>query len=203
MTSCSSQILTLFTENIFIVDLSKYQSTNDFFYEKVLDLKNRSKNKKTQGWRCETFSTIDPKIYNLINEPVFLPILSDIEKNVLSYANNYGVNQGKIISKEAWINLSKPGDYQEFHSHALSHFSIAYYVKVPENSGEIIFRSPRCQQDMFPLPVSGNNINNITEYPIKPKNNMLLIFRSYFEHMVEKNQSFSDRVSISGNFILG
>jgi uncharacterized protein (TIGR02466 family) len=98
------------------------------------------------------------------------------------------------------MNVSTKGDYQEYHNHPNCHFSLAYYVKAPENSGKIVFKSH--EQDMLPLPVAKYNDYSSTVVSIKPKESMMVAFRSNLLHMVEQNKSDEERISITMNFIV-
>jgi hypothetical protein len=53
---------------------------------------------------------------------------------------------------------------------------------------------------MFPLPASVYVPSNYKTCTYTPQESMLLIFRSNLLHMVEKNKSDEDRISISMNF---
>ena len=60
-----------------------------------------------------------------------------------------------------------------------------YYINVPENSGNIIFRK--------------NDGNKYEKWFVKPKDGMMILFPSKLEHCVEKNKSCDTRISLSFN----
>jgi uncharacterized protein (TIGR02466 family) len=84
--------------------------------------------------------------------------------------------------------------------HSNNHFSAVYYIKTPENCGNIVFKKDSLDE-MFPLPI--DEYNEVASYStrfITPKSGVLIIFKSNIQHMVEKNKSNNDRVSIAMNF---
>jgi uncharacterized protein (TIGR02466 family) len=113
---------------------------------------------------------------------------------------SFDIDCSSVAVKDAWINISKPGNYQEYHIHPGSHFSLVYYIKVPENSGRIVFRSHEADKDMFPFDTHKiTNINNKT-VKLQPNEGDVIVFRSNLSHMVEKNMSNENRVCIAMNF---
>jgi len=196
----NSKTLPLFTDIIYLTDLSKHSSTNEYFYNKVKKIEEKNRDKKSQTWRCDTFST--QNFYNLGEDENFKIILTDIKESIVKFAREFGVNDCEPITLASWINLAPPGEYQEYHIHNASHFSIVYYVKTPKNSGNLVFKSHRADKNMYPLPVESYTMASSLTYTLEPVENRLIIFRSDLLHMVEKNKSDEDRVSISCNFHL-
>lgn len=188
----------MFVELLYKTSLSSLTALNKYFIDLVHVLKkNNSEN--LSGWYCNTYNTIGH--YNLIadknfSEHLHVNFISEIQK----FAKEYGVSGKQLICDGAWINLAQPGSYQEFHIHAGSHFSLAYYLQVNQDSGKIMFRSHESNTDMLPLPVSENKIPNNKMYYVSPKINDLLIFRSNQQHAVMFNASDTDRISISANY---
>jgi len=194
-------LTSIFVDLIGISDLKHHSGSNDYFYKKVLEIKEKNKNKISTDWRCDTFNTL--YFYNLEEDIVFQNILIDIKNCVLKFAYEFGVENCELIFKNGWINLSLPGDYQEYHIHGENHFSVVYYIKTSPNCGNLVFKSHSSDKDdMFPIPLSFYTLPNYKTYAVKPLENNLIIFRSNLLHMVEKNRSDSDRVSISCNFYL-
>jgi len=180
-------------------------------YEVELDVDNVSLHKKSMelynnrttvntNWFCDTFNTIG--IYDITKDPLFSQFVETCMQHTRIFSKDYGISNAVIKSKEGWINVAMQNDYQEFHLHPNNHFSMVYYVSVPENSGNIIFRSPESNTDMFQLPFGNETIATMKTATIKAKTGKLIIFRSNLLHMVEKNKSNSERVSISMNVVL-
>lgn len=86
-----------------------------------------------------------------------------------------------------WVNINIPGSYNKLHNHVRPYtdsqgVSGTFYIEVPENSGNIIFK------------------NNDESLEIKSANNKLLLFPSYLDHEVSKNLSLLNRYSIAFNY---
>ena len=194
------EIHPIFVEIISTCVLTQHSDKNDYFYKKVLELKKNSSNIISQNWRCDTFST--ERIYDLSSDNTFRNILPDIKLLVTAFASEHGVDNCEPILKGAWINLAPPGEYQEYHIHTNSHISVVYYIKTPKNCGDLVFRSHGADKDMCEMPSSRLTIANSQTYQVSPEESKIVIFKSNLSHMVEKNKSTEDRVSIALNFYL-
>ena len=92
------------------------------------------------------------------------------------------------------------GDYNIIHTHGGQyHLSGIYYVKLPENSGNIVFRDPR------PSAMGNGLINERFDngelvYP-EVCEGSLLLWPSFLDHFVEPSKTKEDRVSISFDII--
>lgn len=198
-----STVHIMFTTLLYTFNLEKHKKLNQHFYKTILNLQKKHKLKKPgmHDWNCNTFSSLN--LYDLVNDKNFQILYEDILVHLKFFADMFGATLlNNINVHSAWINLTKPGSFQENHNHANSHFSFVYYVKVPPNSGNIIFESFENFNDMFPVPVQKMTPPSFKYYHYVPKECDLLIFRSNLRHMVNLNSSNEDRVSISGNLIL-
>ena len=184
-----------------LIEQTTLQFDNTLFANKALEL--RSQVSPNNEWQCDTFNTLGS--YDLSADPMFLDLHITTMLKVLEFAGNYGDLKNKTIEcVGSWINVSSSGNFQEYHVHTNSHFSAVYYVKVPKNCGDIVFRAHDHAGDMFPLPFSIDTEKEpaYRTYYVKPKESELIIFRSNLEHMVQKNKSNDDRISIAFNFVL-
>ena len=183
------------------VEIIGIQFTNNFdnnlFYQRALEIKKTYSGKT--NWKCDTYSTI--KDLNLMHDKTFEELIQKCTYHVKEFAELYGIFKKNISCKESWLNIASTGQYQEYHLHPKHHFSLVYYVKTPENCGNIVFKS-KSADNMFPLPEGVlTDVNNAT-YDILPEEGKILIFDSSMLHMVEKNKSEEDRVSVAMNFIV-
>lgn len=163
-------------------------------------LKEKFKKIKSD-WRCDTFNTLNQdQFINHTSDQKLTDLVEQCKNHVKEFSKEYGLNNN-VVCTEYWFNIAMRGNYQEYHQHANSHFSAVYYVQAEENSGNIVFKSPESITDMFPLPTldTCSLVNSKTCF-YKPAESKLLIFRSNLLHMVEKNQSDTDRISIAMNF---
>lgn len=129
------------------------------------------------------------------------PILSEVGE-LIGFKNNVHQFLEDVMEKRIdetsynfWGNINKLGGYNNLHSHLnstdlddiLNMFSAVYYIKVPQNSGDICFSNP-----LF--------INFLNHYT--PQEKDLIVFPSYVPHLVRPNKTNEDRISIAFNFKL-
>jgi uncharacterized protein (TIGR02466 family) len=185
-------------------DTLKNWTSNDYLKEKALYLKNIYGNNVTK-WRCPTFNTLDQYDWKTDNDPVVNQLIEKLTSEVYEFSKMFGIQEScnKLKCSGFWFNVADQGDYQEYHQHSNSHFSLVYYVDVEKNSGNITFRSFESMFDMYTFPLSETNLTDLSykTCSYQPINQTFLIFKSNTLHMVEKNQNSKPRISISMNFI--
>lgn len=148
-------------------------------------------------WLGGTYNT--HQTHDLQQDTVFAPALNAITAHVNHFAKMHNCN-GVYASNYAWINISKAGDWQEFHTHNANVFSAVYYVSAPQGSGRILFEDPK-EPDMFPLKsIVNKNTLSYSRINYTPTAGTLLIFRSYLRHCVEAGTNTEPRISIALNF---
>ena len=87
---------------------------------------------------------------------------------------------------EFWFNIARPGESTGWHDHKdRSVLSGVYYLKIPDNAGDILFRK--------------RDKDKIVEWNIRSETGKLILFHSNIEHSVKINKSNHDRISIAFN----
>lgn len=157
---------------------------------------------KTHDWRCDTYSSIGlHPLENGNNVDVSKKLLNILSEKVFEYLIEYGVDLSKsnISCDEYWFNIASSGQYQEYHQHHGSDISVVYYVKANDQSGNIVFKSFESLtcDTLKNIRLSEINYNTIS---FNPTPGRVLVFKSNLLHMVEKNLSNEDRISIALNF---
>lgn len=185
----------LFPTSVYAVSLDSIIPDHAKYISKAIDLQQSTKQKT--NWRCDTFNTLDA--YDMLSDPLFFKLFEEIKMHTKIFCKDFGVEAKDVTITDSWINVAGTGGYQEYHIHTGSHFSLAYYAMAPKNSGNIVFRSHEADTDMYPLPRGELTPSSYKTYSIQPQEGMLLIFRSNLRHMVEKNLSNENRISISMN----
>ena len=124
------------------------------------------------------------------------PLSIEIEEFCKSI--NLGINE--IVIPQMWINVNKKNDWNAIHSHGQYNLSGTYYVKVPKDSGNIVFKDPR------PAAMTNNFMVNTFDKgefrKVKPIEGLLILFPSYLEHFVEPSNADEDRISISFDVVV-
>ena len=111
---------------------------------------------------------------------------------------NLGINE--IAIPQMWINVNKKNDWNAIHSHGQYTLSGTYYVKVPKDSGQIVFRDPRPSaiSNLFMV----NTFDKGEFRKVKTIEGLLILFPSYLDHFVEPSNADEDRISISFDVVV-
>jgi uncharacterized protein (TIGR02466 family) len=139
---------------------------------------------------------------NITDQHITLPLF----KNSISLLKtHYKFNNNvKITLMNLWINENNQYAYNYPHYHDGAHFSGVYYIKVPNNSGKLIFFRESNAVNISSLNdfILEPENETSTYYNLDPKENLLVLFPSHLVHMVEPNYNEQERVSISFNLTL-
>jgi len=131
--------------------------------ERVLKLKDYHPNRQMTnrgGWRSDKF----------INEESWIKELREhIEKLCGSTTRRF------------WVNINGKGHWNEWHTHEYARYGVVFYLQVPKDSGDIVFRKDGI------------------EYPLTPYPGLLLMIPGKLEHKVLPNNSEENRISIAAN----
>ena len=145
-----------------------------------------------RGWQSQHFSYGDLKeIDGLIDN--IIPIISKIyqETGIFKVPKLGGY----------WFNVGNKSSYNLAHNHPGAYLSAVLYVKVPNNSGNIVFERTDSLCDW--TIIDQVNERNWGTYYIEPYKNLLVIFPAYMKHYVEENVTNDEddrRISIAFNF---
>ena len=148
------------------------------------------------NWVLRPYNTLDT--YELKDDPVFSTLLVKIEEKTFAFNKEHNSDYHYKI-KESWLNVYDKNDQQEYHCHAGHTYSAVFFLKSNEDCAKIIFENPT-EPDMMPI----KNLKELNGLSFKrchfnPIENSLLIFRSYMRHMVDKQETDSERISIAVN----
>ena len=136
----------------------------------------------------------------------FSRVVDLIKENFLTVCSNQNYKKGVIFNLiNMWANVNRYKDYNSTHIHEGSDWSFVYYVKVPKDSGNLIFIDPRIrrmrdQSDRFIK--SFDNPFTHSMYLVHPLEGGFVIFPAYLEHYVKRNTTDNPRISVSGNINL-
>ena len=192
-----SDFSVMFMSCLYHRNIIGYEYLDDYILQTAKKL--RREKEVTATWNCDTFTTFNG-VYDLKDDHKMAPLLNEFKIQIDHVSRTfYGFRNPDIIQRDCWLNLAMLDEYQEYHLHEHSDFSLVYYPIVDENTGAIVFRDAT-EKRVTPIsPKTHSDANNVT-WRYQPNMHDLVIFRSYQEHMVLKNKSNSHRVSISANF---
>jgi hypothetical protein len=176
------EILSLFSTDIFRkkCDLSLDKIEEQCYnHSNITESSNFSNSCGYQGHGFNSQELLDEIVHNL-------------PRSKHHKLENFGIYQ--------WVNINKKGDFNTRHHHdPFSGIALSgvFYVKVPQNSGKIVFYDPRAT-----LTTALDQMyyhNGSDSFSIEPEENLLLIFPSWLYHSVDPNESDEDRISVSFN----
>ena len=98
-----------------------------------------------------------------------------------------------IYFRQMWAAINKRNDWNIIHQHGTYQISGGYYLRVPENSGRIVFRDPAAlRNNRFVNTFIGRELQGY-----QPKEHDFIMWPSYLDHFVEPSKSDEDRIMIS------
>jgi len=180
--------------------LENFKQHNSYLENKALEIQEKSKSNVSTVWACDTYNTLGTYNHVVDTDPIIQDFIQVCKNKLIDFSKEFGVSSTTIECTDFWFNISSHGNYQEFHRHAGSHFSMVYYITAPMDSGDIIFQSAETNTDMFPLPITEVTDASCKTCVYQPEVSALLLFRSNLLHMVKQNKSNENRISISANF---
>ncbi|MEM7223060.1 MAG: 2OG-Fe(II) oxygenase family protein [Pseudomonadota bacterium] len=180
---------------VWVHEIANHPAINDQLERELHGLRAAGKGHggTERAWRS------DGDLHQLEGFRPLTQILVAASKGVLDFLKcRY---QGFDITN-CWANINRRGEAHHLHSHPNNFLSGVYYVRAPEGCGDIVFHDPR-QQAIVLLPaVAEYTPFNSSRQRVAPKAGTLLVFPSWFQHLVEENTSDAERISISFNVML-
>lgn len=130
----------------------------------------------------------------------------EIEKHIKIFSSQIGLTPNLCIDN-LWININGYKDYNRQHSHPVSIISGVYYVKIPNNAGDIAFDNPFGSimevywHDYVENQKKENwNAYTSAEWTFPSLEGSLYLFPGWLKHYVEPNLNQNEeRISISFN----
>ena len=196
----------IFPYNVFKFTIEDFENLNKNLISEIYNLKNKDekgihRSNKEGGWHSQLFHTHKDKF----PEDEY-PNLGKLRKLISDYFNREISTIDKDIEIDnMWVNINKKDSYNSIHDHQNSFYSGVYYVRVPENSGNIYFYNPEIWfTDAIDNPELFLNKKYETEkIEYNSKEGDLYFFVCNLPHGVDKNLSNNDRISISFNINFG
>lgn len=164
----------------FVMNSEKYHAED--YLEKILHLRQDSvgvTRSNFLGWQS---------VSDLHTHGVFRELIGTIENIASPILKKYNQLPQKINSMWANVNHQYCSNGAHVHQGTLSG---VFYLRVPKNSGKLVFVNPSVRSDAHPI--------RADNYSVQPELYALILFPSWLEHYVEQNLSSQERISISFN----
>lgn len=186
-----------FPTPIYIENISDTKNLNNYLESHIVNwAKNDEgiKNSNINGWHSKTNM-------HLLSEYKPLVDIINHTSNKLFKKENI---KGNPIIGNMWANINPKESYNLVHSHANSIYSGVYYIKTPENCGDLILEDPRPFSHFQKIPRIDNNekAQNFKSVNYKPIEGRIIIFPSALMHYVGTNLSDDIRISVSFNILI-
>jgi uncharacterized protein (TIGR02466 family) len=139
----------------------------------------------------------------LHKHPDFQPLIEMINNSLLEVVRDLAWDSEEVKPSiiNCWAMVNGKNASNLLHNHSNAYLSGVYYLKAPENSGNLYFHDPRVGTQMLVPPYEKITPITLSKLIYKPIEGMLVIFPSWLWHGVEINQSEEERISISFNVI--
>ena len=119
--------------------------------------------------------------------------MSGLCEEIWNVCNSIWPSINGIEVNQMWAGINKKNDWNVIHQHGTYNISGGYYLRVPENSGRIVFRDPAAlRNNRFVNSIIGGELQYY-----QPKEYVLIMWPSYLDHFVEPSKSDEDRILIS------
>ena len=185
-----------FPTPVWAIQLENYKLVNEEMYNYIKiqqEIDGVGINKSNiKGWHSKDFDLSEKEPQNFISF-----ISSSIEQVMIDMNWDKEKQLAKIDNMWAIVNIGGSANLR--HQHGNSTISGAYYVRAPENCGDIVFYDPRpAPVYSYPNAKQPNSLNAQVN-AISPKEGALVLFPSYLDHSVNENLSKNERIVISFN----
>ena len=192
--------LFLFPTDVYVEENSNIDNKklSEIILEKEKTEPSKMGQSNQRGWQSTSIT--------LHYDEGFSGVVDLIKENLSTVCSYQNYKKGITFTiNSMWASVNRYRDFNKFHFHPNSDWSFSYYVKVPLNSGDIVFVDPKIRRLMRSHTEFCNNLNNPSqqsEFRIFPTDGKLVIFPAWLEHYVEPNGSQEARISMSGNISL-
>ena len=199
MTKRSSELNLVFSTPIWTTQILNYRELNNKMFKYIKDLQIQNPKGITKsnvfGWHSEDFDLENEQPKYFINS-----ISTNLNEAFIDMGWDLKNQEVKVTSM--WSVINKKNSSNARHIHSNNYISAAYYVKTPENGGDIVFHDPRSVTTFRYPKIAESNALNSNIFTIQPKEGLLVLFPSYLYHSVDLNRSEEERIVISFNINL-
>ena len=138
-----------------------------------------------------------------LKDAALQPLIKEIETHSSQFAETF-LSKNKQILINMWFNINLYKDFNISHNHSGDDISGVYYIKTPDECGNIVFEHPaKDLYDYYYLDVENradDNVYNARTWWMPSKANILYLFPAWLNHSVETNKNKTEeRISISFN----
>jgi len=139
-----------------------------------------------------------------VNLEVLKSLIEKLNENVKEYSHTLNLKDNLQLSR-LWINVNRFKDSNRLHRHPQSIISGVFYIKTPENCGDLCFEPiDRIEDYWMTSDMVAYNQYNSPNFCLHPIENHCILFPSWLNHLVKPNlNETEERISISFNYNYG
>jgi len=189
------EISQYFPSCVWVHELQDFKAMNDRLVPELHRLRAAS----DKPWRPENPWQSAGNLHNLEAFQPLATCMMAASQGVLEFLK---CRYDDFAITNCWANTNPKGESHRIHSHPNNYLSGVYYVRAPEKCGDIVFFDPRPQSIVLLPQVTERTPFNSSKHRITAREGTLLVFHSWFQHLVETNESDEERISISFNIML-
>lgn len=115
--------------------------------------------------------------------------------------SQWDLTSNEIRVSDLWAHVTPPGRNTQCHHHMPDQLSCAYYVRTPQNCGNLRLLDDRKCRFIEPNPTTPT-VMSAQWMDVPVKEGLMVIFPSWLNHQVGENLSSEPRVSLSMNAAL-
>ena len=196
-----NQIYSLFPSLVHWIEIPSFKKVQNKIIKYAYNEKKNNKEgliaSNVNGWQSDKYYHLNDNI-----------ISTTIRSEVYNYftLNKALKENTKLTFNAMWININGKDAYNSFHIHPDCEISGVFWIKVPENSGNISFNSPNMHSGFVESSSYNEDLCKATNvypnYTFYSQEGVMILFPSYLYHQVMQNRSSQDRISVSFNLKL-
>ena len=141
------------------------------------------------NWLSAPYNTSNT--LDLYSIPEFDKLNKWVDRQVADYLDIIGYKHEFPNKEQAWFNIYRKGDFQEFHHHGSCVVSAIFILKAGDENTKVSFDNTYTDMIYSDTPTSISYISQ--DYK-------LIIFRSYMKHAVGMHQLDEPRISLAYNY---
>jgi len=190
---------------LFVADLADMEEVNRDLDRRLEKLAEAHPQGRQGNWggiaNVYASFNVDSQLHR---QPFMAPLLQRLQPAIDSFCRQVELDTShKPLSiAESWFNISSLGSFQEYHSHAgIGPFCGVYYVNVPPESGNTVFRASFPAMRPYYTCTNPNNPYYRYRKTVLSQAGRFVMFPSWLDHCVTQSQAESaHRITIAFNF---
>lgn len=186
---------TLVHKSVYTGNLAALQSSVIPYLDEVFeDAKNNNQVSMRNGGICSVNTC------NKLQEKIDIEDLIDfVSDSVKQYWKELNYIDASVKVHHSWANIYPPGSYIDNHNHSPAPLTASFYLKKPEDSGNIVFENPISTLLRY-QPYKGlsdsENYASAFDTVVEVNEGELVIFPGWLMHKTEINNAQDNRIII-------